>query len=473
VSTTSDLPADLEPQPARHLGAGAALSVAADIGTLIAAAAVSVVLARAIGPSANGTYALLATMLNIAILVVSLGVSAGITYQVSHGNWPVRRAFPTTFRAALLLGLIGTAASLGFYALTRHTVMRSVQPHLAVVAVAAIPTAVVWQFATAILLGRERYEGYAGVQLTNAALILLASAGGALVFGLTGAVAGMTASSVLTAVAATWVLRRWVRKRGDVPPASEVDTGARHLRRAFRFGLQSWLGNILQQANYRLDLLVLGGFAAASHVGLYSVAVTITEIGWILPHGLQTVLFPRAASLHAASDVGAVTAEESDAAVARVTRHSVLMMLPAGLIVAILLAAVPLVYGGKFDETVALGFVLLPGVLILGVGKVLGSVVAGRGRPRYMLYSAIITAPVTIALYFALIPSFHEWGASAASTISYALTTIVVLVYFRKATHMALRSALIPTRADVRNYLEAVSALRVHLSSRRAHRPVL
>jgi O-antigen/teichoic acid export membrane protein len=463
-------PADNEPA-VRHLGAGAALSVVSDVGTLIAAAAVSIVLARAIGPSANGTYALLLTLMNITVLVVCLGLTSGITYQVSHGKWAVRQAFPTTFRAALVLGAIGTTASFGFYALTRQTVMRAVEPHLAVIAFVAIPAVLAWQFATAILLGRDRYESYASLQLTYAVLILVCSAGLALLFGLTGAIAGMSAAAIVTAIAAAWVLWRLAQRR-TAPPGVEPETGKRHLARAFHFGIQAWLGNILQQANYRFDLLILAGYAVASHVGVYSVAVTITEIAWILPHGLQTVLFPRTANLDAAAHAGSLTAEESNAAVARATRHSVLLLVPAGLAVALLLVVVPLVYGRGFDETVALGFILLPGVLVLGVGKVMGSVVAGRGKPRYMLYSGMLAAAITLILYFALIPPYHEWGAAAASTASYVLTTLIVVGYFRNVTRIPLRSALVPTRADVRNYLEALSALRLHLSSRRPRQPV-
>jgi O-antigen/teichoic acid export membrane protein len=132
------------------------------------------------------------------------------------------------------------------------------------------------------------------------------------------------------------------------------------------------------------------------------------------------------------------------------------------------LGLVPLVYGGKFTITVWLGLVLLPGVLILGVGKVLGSVVTGRGGPRYMLYSSGIGAVFTVALYFTLIPLYHEWGAAIASTLSYAFTTALVIAFFRRVTLIPLRTALLPTRADLRNYVEAIAAVRLHIRSRRA-----
>ena len=195
----------------RHLGAGAALSVAADSGTLIAAGAVSIVLARAIGPSANGTFALLSTLINVAVLVVSLGVSSGITYQVSNRGWQLRSALQTLLVLALVLGLFGTAGSLGFFFLTQHTAMHDVPPHLAIIGICAITPALIVQFLTGILLGRDRYERYAALMLVNAGLLLFGCAVSALIFGLTGAVAGFTAAMSLTALAGVWLSWRWIR----------------------------------------------------------------------------------------------------------------------------------------------------------------------------------------------------------------------------------------------------------------------
>jgi O-antigen/teichoic acid export membrane protein len=445
-------------EPRRHLGAGAALSVLAQGGPLLAAAVLSVVLARTIGPSGNGRYVLLLTLVGLTSMVVSLGLHSGITYEVSRRRWSVRRAFHTSYRMAVVLGLVGILGGLGFFLLTKSTVFGGISTWVALLALASLPLTLAYEYAASILLARERYEQYTSLLLVHAATLMLIGAGLAIPFGLSGAVVGIPASAVIGAVAAARLLR-------DESARDTTVDGGGSLPRAVRFGLQSWGANLLQQVNYRFDVLILGGFASAADVGVYSVALTITGIAWVLPQALQTVVFPRAASLDESAVIGELTSAESDEAVARGVRHGVLLMLPAGLVVAVLLlVGVPLLYGHRFHQTIPLGFVLLPGVLLLGVGKILSSVVTGRGYPRYALYGAAFAVPLTLALYLGLIPPFDAWGAAGASSLSYAASAVLAAVFFRRVTEIGLREAFVPTRHDLTDYRAAAVLARSRLA---------
>jgi O-antigen/teichoic acid export membrane protein len=303
-----------------------------------------------------------------------------------------------------------------------------------------------YQYAENILLARERYEGYAGLELLRSFTFMLVGAGLAIPFGLTGAVIGLPASALVAALAGAYLLA------GEARRDTVVDSGD-SLSRALRFGAQSWGANLLQQINYHVDLLILGGFASAKDVGVYSVAVTVTGIAGILPQALGTVVFPRVASLDELTSLGEVTQDESDTAVAKSVRHGVLLTFPMGVVISLLLlVAVPLLYGSKFADTTALGFILLPAVLLLGVGKVLSTTIIGRGYPRYVLYVGAVSVPVTLALYFALIPGFKAWGAATASVISYCLSTAMTLFFFRRATKIGFRNAFVPRGEDIADY---------------------
>ena len=146
--------------PRRHLGAGAALSVLAQAGPLVAAAALSIVLARTIGPSGNGHYALLVTLVGTTSMVVALGLHSGITYEVSRRRWSVERAFRTSYRVALLLGTVGVLGGLAVFVLTRDTVFDGIPLGVALVALLSLPAMIAYEYGVTIMLARERYEAY-------------------------------------------------------------------------------------------------------------------------------------------------------------------------------------------------------------------------------------------------------------------------------------------------------------------------
>jgi O-antigen/teichoic acid export membrane protein len=432
--------------PRRHLGAGAALSVFVQGGPLLAGGVLSIVLARTIGPSGNGKFALLVTLTGITALVMSLGLTAGITYEVSRGRWSARHVFRTSYEAAVVLGIGGLAGGVGVFLLLHDSVFHGISVWLGVLALSSLPPILAYQYADAILLGRERYEGYAALEISHSATLLLIGCALAIPFGVAGAVFGLPAAALVGAATGVVLLVR--ETRFD----TVVDRGG-SLSRAVRFGFRSWGANLLQQINYRFDIIMLGGFATARDVGVYSVALTLTSVAWVLPQALQTVLFPREALLSEAATTGEIEAEESDTATTKAIRHAVLLSFPAGLLIsALLLLAVPLLYGGAFADTTWLGFVLLPGVLVIGVAKVLSSVIAGRGFPQYALYYSAISVAVTLVLYIALIPAFAAWGAAIASSLSYAITSLLALGFFRRVTGIGLRDAFVPRSEDLTDY---------------------
>src|SRR5690348_14649441 len=108
--------------PRRHLGAGAALSVLVQAAPLVAAGVLNIMITRTIGPSGNVHLTLLVTFTGLTALIVSLGLTSGITYEVSRQRWAVRQAFRTSYLAALLLGLVGFLGGLGFFVLAQDSV---------------------------------------------------------------------------------------------------------------------------------------------------------------------------------------------------------------------------------------------------------------------------------------------------------------------------------------------------------------
>ncbi len=406
------------------------------------------------GPAGTGAYALVGNLFAAVVLLTALGLPTGITFLVSRRDWSPRAAFRQSLGAAVPMGLIGAALGLGLYALTADSIFQGVSLVEALTVMGVVPLGLVWTFCGSVAIAGDHYERYASFLISRAALTVAAVVGLGIPFDLTGAIVGLAIAQILSAGVAVASLRRLTRRdwaHATIRPGG--DRPSSPLRSALRFGRRAWSADVLQFLNYRLDLFMLAAFATGADVGRYSVAVSLTMLAWLAPAAIGQVLLPRTASLDSAAEAGEVGREQADRATARVIRHTVILQLPTGVaLVALLLVGIPLFYGPPFHQSIELGLLLLPGALILSVAKVISAVVTGRGFPQYSVYNGLISVPVTVALYFILIPPLGATGAALGSSASYTLTTVFAMYFYRRATGRSVRAAVVPTVTDLREY---------------------
>lgn len=429
------------------------------VAPLVSITLLSVVVARRLGPDGTGAIALLSALLEVLLAAFGFGLTIGITYLVSRGEWSVRASFRESQVAAAALGLVGVAAGLGFYAITHDRLFAGISLVSAVLGVGHLPFTLGRGFAGAIALARERYEAYAAFEIVRTVVMLTAATALTFVMGLNGALLGIAGANVL-AFAASFV---WGVRYGRVA-RSGAHAGGGRLREATAFGSKAWGASLLQLVNYRLDLFLVAAYVTRADVGRYSIALSVTALTWVLPAALETVIFPRTADLHAAQARGEIAADESDRAVTRALRHSIMLVVPSVAIVLVLVVGgVPLLYGPAFTKTIWFGLILMPGVAALSVGKSVSAVITGRGRPQYALWTTAITVPLTIALYLVLIPILGGYGAALGSSISYLSSTVLALVWFKRTTHIPLHVALVPSRVELGDYVQAWATVRRRL----------
>ena len=439
------------PADRRHLAGGALSSATAQAATIVAATIASVVLARVVGPSGNGTVALAGSLTNIVAQVFALGLSTGVTYIIGAGRWAPLAAQRTIQRCGAVMALGGMAVATAVYALAGDVLLEGLERSVLVAAIVAVPFVISWTLSVAVALAQDRYELYGSMFVLQAVVMLIGIAALVGPYGAEGAVWAITASHVLTAFCALVLVRR-----GSRPDPPGAGAGARvRLRETLRFGLQTWVAELLALVAYRFDLFILNAYASTASVGLYSVAVSVTALAWVLPSSLQAVLVPRAAQLSASG----TEAAEGDVLAQRAVRHTLILLLPTAIVLALLLIVViPLLYGDRFEETVGLGLLLLPGALALALTKVLTGVIIGRGFPRYSMITTLIITPATVAAYFVLIKAEQATGAALATTGSYAGSMVLSLYFFLRVTRLPVLS-LLPRREDLGAYSQALDAL--------------
>lgn len=396
----------------------------------------TIVLARVLGPHDWGAYSIAVSLVLILVAVTTLGVDQGIAYFVGARKWEPRAALGSALQMAALAGTIGA-----FIGLAARVIVPSAFAGLPVwlvaVAVVGVPFSLALAYASSIALASDRYEASMAMPAAQAGLLLVVSVPAAVLFGRTGAVVALTLATLVTSVGAVV----WARRR--LPQARSTEEG--QLRRAISFGIKGYGANALQLINYQLDLFILAVVASAAAVGQYALAVSATTLLMLLPRALSAVLYPRVARLSATGDEAAREMVETKS-----LRHVSLIVgvTTLGMAAALELLIVP-VFGEDYRPAINLGLILLPGAAAIGISTVLAATVVGRGHPKYSLYGAFVTTPITILMYATMIPWLHASGAALASTLSYLASFALMGWFYRRVTGRALVPLLVPGRSEL------------------------
>lgn len=445
------------------LAAAGSRILAGRVGQVAANAAVVVLVAQQLGPAGQGHYSLTAavTLLSASLLGGGMGLAA--VPALRQGRVDPRRLMRAQFlwlgaMAAVLLAGAQAASAPGPAGrwLAAHL---GWTPGLGFLVAAAAFGILGFEIFTYNLLARGRlvvgsaingWRAFAHVVVVAALL-----AAGRLTF--VSAVAAFALAQVGGLVAIIVVASRDLRRpaaafatagngaanrpapagTGDELP-TDLDT--RPLWRLIGFNLRHGaLGQLSAVAYFlllRLDQGVLEHFRGAAEVGIYSLAVYVGEMLWLLPGALTPLLVHSSAA--DASD------PLRDRTAARAVRMGVGLTAAAALPLYVL--AVPLLSlagGGQYAASGPALRALLPGIVAFAPGVVLAGDFIGRGRPHWNTQASVLTVVVNLAAAFLLIPSGGAVGAAWASSLAYACGSAVMLWRFRRATGMSLRGLVL------------------------------
>lgn len=222
------------------------------------------------------------------------------------------------------------------------------------------------------------------------------------------------------------------------------------IAQGIRIAAPSYVGNILQFLNYRLDFFLVAAFRTTTEVGLYALAASLAQLLWLVSNTMATVLFPRVAS----DDEARGVAVERTAFFSRFALASTLVL---GIVLALIADPfLRIVYGAEYVPATLPIWLLLPGIVAFAPVNVLAAHLAGAGRPEFNVVVAAISVIVTVALDLVLIPAFGIAGAAVATSVAYATSAALTVAIFHRSTGQAVRSALIIQREDVRRVVARI-----------------
>lgn len=400
---------------------------------------VSVVIARVLGPSLKGAYSIFVLTLSLASMSVTFGLGAAVVYLGAQDAKRLPRLAGNGLAAALATGLLGivvmeTAILTPFF---RHYLQENgLDTRLLQGGILLLPVLQVQAYLVEILRAGGDIKRYNLARLARVALNL----GGVIIWvwawpqGVTGAIMAWLGAVLISAIFTVW----WALQLCHY----QIAWDRALFRQMLHFGLKLYPGNIMQFLNYRLDVFIVGFLLGPREVGLYVTATALAERLWDIPHALRTVLLQRVAA----------TKEEESAN--QLTAQTVRVTLALVAIISLLLAfiAFPLIrllYGQAFLPSAPLLIILLPGIVLLSVGKLLATHLSGRGRPEVGTYAAAAALLATVSLDFLLIPRYGLTGAAIASAVSYTVSAMMIFGIFLYTSEMRAVEILFIHRRDI------------------------
>jgi O-antigen/teichoic acid export membrane protein len=419
---------------------GAFVTMLRSVASVFLGVLASIVIARALGPEFKGPVDLVNATVALAVMVWGFSLQSGITYTIAKGGVNVRRLLSILTVVGLIQGALAwLAASM----LSRTSLCKAfMPPEYASWAGMAIGIATAATLASgyyrAIFSALRRFVVSATLDFVARTAVLTAMVAGVLLAlgaperGAALAITLMVAANVLVAVGTFWFSRRaW---RGN-------ETGPLGLPEACRYSLPCYLGNLTQFLNYRMDVFFVSYFVGLHELGLYATAVSLAQLLWIPSQSMQAVLFPKLTSRG--------NRPENAQDTARVNRLVLSASVLGGVTMGVCgIWLVPAFYGAKFQDSVILLQLLLPGVVVFVVSTVLAAYIAALGKPQVNASGSLLGFVVTLVLDVLLIPRFGAVGAAIASSVSYTATTIFLVIYFSRESQIRLADLLLPKRAD-------------------------
>ena len=414
------------------MGKALSLLTASSVLSPIAGLIVAPILAHAFDPIDRGILTAAIAPSTLILSIATLGLPEALTYFSANFRWRTRalllRATGLTFLLWLaLLGLTvlftpqlskGQLQLKGLILLAGVMILPALMVNLLRGAAVGLHA---WKVVALerVILAVSRVLVFGGLYLAGQLTLL----------------AAVVATVVLPATAGLVYLGICVFRSEPAPPdAGQVVQTPEFVR----YGLRVWLGSIASILLARVDQLLMTPLSTAYDLGIYAVAVTISELPSVASGAVQSALF-------------GINSRDRDAD--KLARAGRLFFILAGAGCLVVAVTLPLwigsVFGDAYRAAIWPTVLLLAGSVIVIPATSAGTALNAWGRPELRSIGLLITLAVNLVLLFVLVPRFGVLGACYASIVGSVVFAALLLGFASRVTGLTVRTFVFPRGSDI------------------------
>lgn len=196
-------------------------------------------------------------------------------------------------------------------------------------------------------------------------------------------------------------------------------------RLMFHYGWRNELSYMFQFLSYRISYFFIFHELSVSDLGVFGVMVIFAESIWVASRSISTVLFAKQlddkgelAGLHRAQ---------------RFAKYSLWFSL-MGILLILLIPdfLITSIFSHEFSSSKLIFLILAPGILAIAVSTVYGHFFAAENNQTILLKKSIAGFIVSLILTPLLIYKYGILGATAAMSISYVVSSVILILAFNR-----------------------------------------
>ncbi len=380
----------------------------------------AIVTSRYLGPAGKGDVSLFVLNLTIVQLVNNFVGGSYIVYLVPRRNF-MHLLFLSYGWA--LVSAVAVPLGLSFFNLLDNG---QVIPLMIIAFLFSL-----FSVNTMVFIGKEEIGKYNIISLLQVAVLLIVFVFSLKLFGIQSVISyinAMYCSTALAFVSSFALIAKYMTR------LSLVNIGET-FRETIQSGFLIQLASTAQLLSYRLSFYILDHFHiyGRKEVGIYSVAVSVSEALWLISQSVSLVLYGRISNTNDIHYSRKVT-------VSLIKIVFVATFACTGLLLCFPSSLYEFIFGQGFGEVRDLLFPLSAGIVVFSVGIILSSYFVGNGRPLVCVIGSSIGLVITVVLGFSLIPEYGMMGAAATASVSYCAGVVYQLYKFmREADELRLR----------------------------------
>ena len=209
----------------------------------------------------------------------------------------------------------------------------------------------------------------------------------------------------------------------------------------FIYARRSYIASISGVIRLRVQIIILSAFALPTSLGIFSVAQSFTEALFILPVMLSSLLIPSISNLEK---------KEQEKSFINFTKFSVysglIMVISIQLISPVI---IPLIYGEQYVDVVNVLSVLSISVVFYSINKMLMGFLFAINKPEICSRSEFMAMCIAVACSLILAPTYGAMGIAISAVLSAMSLSIILVFYLKHVSEVRIRDIVLLKRKDI------------------------